>query len=189
MTKMRDRRHVDKESFDTLLGWLHPDRELAAKKYEDIRHRLITIFACRGCAEAEDLADETFDRVTRKVCEVTENYVGDPALYFYGVARNIHLEYTRKLFNRPASPPPPQRVEEEQEPEYECLEECMGKLPREDREMVLQYYKEDKRAKIEHRKQLAAQLGIAINALRIRAYKVRLTLQKCVQECVAGRSA
>jgi DNA-directed RNA polymerase specialized sigma24 family protein len=189
---MRNRRHVDKELFDKLLGWLHTDRELAAQKYEDIRRRLITIFTYRGCAEAEDLADETFDRVTRKVCEVAETYVGDPALYFYGVGHNVHLEYMRKQFSRPAPPPPPPPLqggeEEESEPEYGCLEECMQRLARGDRELVLQYYKEDKRAKIEHRKKLAAQLGIAINALRIRAFKIRQILQTCVQECVTGSS-
>lgn len=188
---MRDRRHVDKESFDRLLGWLNNDRELAARKYEEIRRRLITIFTCRGCAEAEDLADETFDRIARKVCDVAETYVGDPALYFYGVAHNVHLEYARRQFSRPSPPPPAPRAAEEEEDEsereYECLEECMLRLAGEDRELVLQYYEEEKRAKIEHRKQLAARLGIAINALRIRAFKIRQTLQKCVQECVAGR--
>lgn len=188
MTKMHKRRPVDQESFDKLLGWLHADRELAAQKYEDIRRRLITIFMCRGCGEPEDLADETFDRVTRKVCEVSERYVGDPALYFYGVAHNVHLEYVRSRFSRPAPPPPPQQGgDEEPEREYECLEECMLRLPSRDRELVLQYYKEDKRAKIDHRKQLAARLGIAINALRIRAFKIRQTLQRCVQECVASK--
>ena len=188
MTKMPKRRLVDKDSFDRLLVWLHTDRELAAQKYEEIRRRLITIFTYRGCAEAEDLADETFDRVTGKVCEVAGTYVGDPALYFYGVAHNVHLEYMRGQFRRPSPPPPPTGgEEEEEEPEYECLEQCMQRLASGDRELVLQYYQEDKRAKIEHRKQLAARLGIAINALRIRAFKIRQALQRCVQECVAER--
>lgn len=187
---MRKPRLVDQDSFDKLLIWLHTDRELAARKYEDIRRRLITIFTYRGCAEAEDLADETFDRVTCKVREVAETYVGDPALYFYGVAYNVHMEYTRSRFSRPSPPPPPppDEAEQESEPAYECLEECMQRLARGDRELVLQYYQEDKRAKIENRKQLAARLGIALNALRIRAFKIRQALQKCVLECVAGRS-
>ena len=186
---MRKRHSVDKDSFDKLLGWLNTDRELAAQKYEEIRRRLITIFTYRGCAEAEDLADETFDRVARKVCEIAETYVGDPASYFYGVAHNVHLEYMRGMFRRPAPPPPPSVYEEEEpEPEYGCLEECMQRLADGDRELVLQYYQEDKRAKIEHRKKLAAQLGIAINALRIRAFKIRQTLQRCVRECVSGGS-
>jgi RNA polymerase sigma factor (sigma-70 family) len=186
---MGNGRHLDQESFDTLLGWLNQDRELAARKYEEIRRRLIKIFTCRGCVEAEDLADETFDRVTRKAREVARTYVGDPALYFYGVAHNVHLEHLRGKFRRPLPAIEPQVRVEESEPEYECLEECLRRLTRDDRELVLQYYQEEKRAKIENRKHLARQLGIAINALRIRAYKIRVILQQCVQECVTKRAS
>jgi RNA polymerase sigma factor (sigma-70 family) len=184
LTKMRDRRHVDKESFDTLLGWLHPDRELAAKKYEDIRRRLITIFTCRGCAEAEDLADETFDRVTRKVCEVAVDYVGDPALYFYGVARKVHLEYTRKRQATHTLAPPPEPDSEETEEEYGCLERCMEGLTQDNRQLVLKYYQDERQMKIDHRRELAHQFGIGMNALRLRVFRIRAVLQKCVLECL-----
>jgi len=185
---MEHGQHLDKESFDKLLNWLNPERERAAVKYEEIRRRLITIFTCRGCTEPEDLADETFDRIMRKIEEVTPTYVGDPALYFYGVAHNIHLEHLRKRYRPVPAPPPPPQVAEA-EPEYECLEHCMQRLMQAERELVLQYYQEEKRAKIEHRRRLAARLGIALNALRIRAYRIRATLQKCVQECVVSRAA
>lgn len=175
-------------SFELLLGWLNPDRELAAAKYEEIRRRLITIFTCRACAEAEDLADETFDRVMRRVPEISGSYVGDPALYFYGVAQKIHLEYLRKK-KRPLPPAPPRPAEEEPEPAFECLEGCMQKLPPNERELLLQYYREEKRAKIEHRKRLAESLGIGLNALRIRACRIRAVIQKCVQDCLLEQAS
>lgn len=189
LSRTEKRWRVDQATFDQLLGWLNPEREQAAARYEEIRRRLITIFTCRGCPEAEDLADETFDRVARKVQEIAPTYVGDPAHYFYGVAHNVHLEYLRKQFRPgPPPPPPPAQVEDEATPAYECLEKCMQKLAAAERELVLQYYQEEKRAKIEHRKLLAKRLGIALNALRIRAYRTRAALQKCVQECVAARA-
>ncbi|HKP37054.1 MAG TPA: hypothetical protein VJT71_09355, partial [Pyrinomonadaceae bacterium] len=55
------------EDFDRLLAWLDADRERAGVIYEKIRWRLITIFAARNCVTPEDLADETLDRVARKV--------------------------------------------------------------------------------------------------------------------------
>ena len=61
---------LTKEAFDALLGWLDPNREVAGQKYEVIRRRLITIFSCRGCAEAEDLADETINRVASKLSAI-----------------------------------------------------------------------------------------------------------------------
>ena len=58
---------LTKEEFDELLSWLDTDPDRAGEKYEAIRHRLITIFLNRQCYEAEDLADETINRVAKKV--------------------------------------------------------------------------------------------------------------------------
>ena len=89
---------LSKDLFDALLVWLDPDRELAACKYEEIRSRLIRIFKSRGSPVAEDLADETFDRVARKLDEIAGSFSGDPALYFYGVGHRHHFLLLR-FFN------------------------------------------------------------------------------------------
>ena len=65
----------------------------------------------------------------------------------------------------------------------------MQQLPPANRELVLKYYHEEKRAKIEHRQKLAEQLGIAVNALRIRAHRIRHTLEECVRNCVQEATA
>ncbi len=170
------------------LIWLNPDPNQAGEKYEEIRRRLIKIFACRGCNCAEDLADETINRVARKVSEIAETYVGDPALYFYGVAHYVHHEFLRK---KPDPQPPPPLADESSrtEEEYECLEQCMESLPARSKELFLQYSQEEKGAKIEHRKQLAQQLGIPLNALRIRACRIRAHLQACVLECLKNKAS
>lgn len=169
-------------AFDSLLAWLDADREQAGRKYENIRQRLIKIFTCRGRPDAEELADETINRVTLKAPEVAKEYVGDPALYFYGVAQKIYLESVRK--RPPAVAPAVSASSDEIEREYECLERCLARLSPGGRELVLEYYQNDKRAKIDHRKQLAQKFGIAQNALRIRAHRIRATLQQCVEECL-----
>src|SRR5215831_14124821 len=171
------------EAFDRLLLWLNPDREQAGRKYEEIRRKLITILTCRGCTCPEDLTDETMNRVTRKVPEIVDNYVGDPSLYFYGVAHKVHLEWIRRS-GRTLVPPPVPDPLEETEQEYECLEQCMERLTSKSRELVLEYYQEERKAKIDRRKQLADRLGIGVNALRIRAHRIRANLQECVFECV-----
>jgi RNA polymerase sigma factor (sigma-70 family) len=181
--------NLTEESFELLLEWLDSDRDQAGEKYERIRLRLIKIFTCRGCCEADDLADETMNRVAARLGEIVQTYSGDPALYFYGVAQKVHLEYMRKKATHYKSSDMEQSVRvadaaTEIEEEYACLERCMQRLPRKDRQLVLEYYQEDKRAKIDHRKQLADQLGIAVNALRIRAHRIRLQLQECVQHCL-----
>ena len=181
------KRVLTQDEFDRLLAWLDPDREQAGRRYEEIRRKLIRLFACRGCPEGEDLADETINRVARKVIEIAENWSGDQALYFYAVAHKVHLEYLRKK-PTPVLPPPP-RPSEEVEREHACLEQCMQHLPAGNRELVLQYYQKQKKAKIEHRESLAQQLGITLNALRIRACRIRETLFLCVQDCLAQQAA
>jgi DNA-directed RNA polymerase specialized sigma24 family protein len=169
---MNRERAITQEAFDGLLEWLDRDRERAGAKYEEIRRRLVKIFACRGCHEAEELADETINRVTLKAREVAPQYVGDPSLYFYAVANRVRLEYLRR---RPAAAPdPPPRPTEEREREHACLEECFARLAPEQREMIVEYYREDRgAAKVERRRRLAERLGVALNALRIRAHRVR----------------
>ena len=177
---------LTEEAFGRLLAWLGPGREDAGRRYEEIRRSLIHIFTCRGCPEAEQLADQTIDRVAKKVHQLADSYVGDPALYFYGVAHKVHLEYLRK---RPARPvPPPAAHEENIEEEFWCLEHCMESLTPDNRWLVLEYYRDEKRVKIDHRKELARKLGIAMNALRIRAFRIRLALQECVNDCLARRA-
>lgn len=172
---------LTQEAFDSLLGWLAPDRERAAKRYEEIRRRLIRFFVGRKCADADDLADETLNRVARKVQEGLV-YVGDTAPYFYGVAHNVYLEYVRK---KPAvPPPPPPRPSAEVEREHACLDQCLQTLPDRSRELIREFYQEEKRAKIEHRKRLAARLGITTNALCIKAHRIRVALLECVQQCL-----
>jgi RNA polymerase sigma factor (sigma-70 family) len=188
---MKRERILTQEIFESLLTWLDADRELAGKRYEDIRARLIKIFTSRGCNVPEDLADETIDRVTGKVQELAATYEGDPSLYFYGVAHNVYLEHCRK---KPTVPVPsalaiPEPDEDELEQEFQCLESCMQGLTPDNRQLVLQYYREEKQARINSRKLLADQLGIALNALRIRAFRIRATLQKCVRSCMTQRVA
>jgi RNA polymerase sigma factor (sigma-70 family) len=180
---------LTQEAFDALLAWLDPNRDAAAQKYESIRTRLIKIFSCRGCLEAEDLADETINRVTSKLADIQASFTGDPARYFYAVAKKILLEYSRR---RPAPSLPEPTIDFEEfdaESEYECLDRCIGKLTPENRDLVLSYYQEEKHAKIAHRKQLAASLGIAVNALRIRAHRIRTELEQCVKQCLQETAA
>ena len=176
---------LSQDSFDELLAWLNPDRDKAGKIYEDIRQRLIKIFTYRGSPIAEDLADETINRVAKKVHEIRSTYVGDPSLYFHGVARYVYLEYVKK---RP-DPLPPVLVSEPEESqdselEYTCLERCISHLTPNNRELVLEYFQDEKRARIDRRKELTERLDISLNALRIRAHRVCASLKKCMRECL-----
>lgn len=177
---------LSQESFDLLLAWLSPDREQAGQRYEEIRTRLIKIYTTRGCWDADELADETINRVARKLVEVKDSYTGDPALFFYGFVNHIYLEYLRR---KPAPIPPSMpRMSEEDEARFRCLEECFEKLDSETRDLVLEYYRGEKTAKINHRREFADRLGIAPNALRLRAFRARAMILKCIERCLARKN-
>jgi DNA-directed RNA polymerase specialized sigma24 family protein len=179
---------VSREAFDQMLAWLDSDRERAGRKYEEIRCGLIKIFVCQGCSDPEGLADETIDRVIHKVPEIAPNYAGNPALYFSGVARYILLEYKNRIAQlRLLSATPTKQIEEDDEDierEYECLDRCIERLTPVNRELILEYYREEKRAMIENRKRLAEKMGVTLNALRVRVDRVRNGLEKCVANCL-----
>ena len=167
-----------------LLGWLSSDRDLAAEKYEKIRTRLIKIFACHGSSEPEGLADETIDRVVSKIEWLIENYVGDPTLYFCGVARNVIKEDLRDRV-KPELPPPDDGSQEDEETrDYDCLDQCMQKQSRHNQHLVVSYYEEEGHAKIIHRSKLAEELGITLRALRLRVFHIRSQLRACMEICL-----
>jgi DNA-directed RNA polymerase specialized sigma24 family protein len=170
---------TDNEAFEKLLNWLDPDRQKAGEKYRMLHLRLTRIFAAKGCCQAEDLADETFNVIARKIDWLIENYVGDPALYFFGVAKKIYKP-PRPI---PHAPPAPNNTEIEHR--CSCLEECLNHvISAAERESVLRYHQKDKGEKIRERKELAKELGISLNALRIRIWHIHAKLRPCVQQCV-----
>ena len=173
---------LSKEAFDALLAWLDSDRDQAALKYEKIRRDLIKMFTDRRCLEPEDLADETINRVTSKLKEIKKTFTGDPARYFFGVARMILMEHLRRKL--PQGLPLPQADPNQIELEYNCLERCIERLSKEDRDLLLRYYSGDGHKETELRRALAEELKIAPNALRIRVYRIRQALKECVEKCV-----
>lgn len=181
---------LTQESFETLLVWLNPDRERAAEKYEEIRQSLIKIFTWRGVTDAEGLADETINRVTQKIQDLRGTYSGDPALYFYGVAKKILLESRRTpkqmvpLDKDQLSYLSTADESDTSNKVYDCLHKCLAELSPANRENFLNYYSVKKQEKINHRKVLAAELGIEVNALRVRMHRIRSALEHCIEACL-----
>jgi|SRR5215213_2651064 len=180
------------DNFDALLTWLDPDREKAGRKYEEIRHSLIVIFEWRGGYDAEDLADETITRVLSKVPEIVNNYEGDPALYFYAVAKRLAYEVSRRQQARVEIEDPEKlrapKVNDERndrETEHECLDKCLAQLSPADRELILLYYQQDQ-PKISYRRELTRRYRLEPNALRVRVHRIRAMLHACMNNCLGN---
>lgn len=184
------------EGFDDLLAWLNTDREQASSIYLNLRQSLLRIFAWNRCTDPEGMTDETFDRVARQAHTLRETYVGNPKRFFYAVANNLIKEYQKKIKSyisiegiEIAEDPPQELEEETSERRIECLSKCLQKLPKEKRELILDYYAKEKRAKSIHRAAMARQLGVSIQALRVRMLRLRGGLEECIELCLDEFSA
>ena len=175
------------DSFDALLSWLdRHDREAAGRTYESIRTGLVQILIAKGFSNAEDLADEVIERVTRRVPDIAPTYEGRPANYFHGVLRNIIKEQwdVREIATDDFSFTviKPEKTNEA----YDCLKKCLTFLSQDKRELILDYYVYAGSEKIRGHNEIANELGISENALRIRAFRIRSTLEKCVYQCLSA---
>lgn len=178
------------QNFDEMLAWLDPDREVAAQLYLQLREDLANLFKWRGCFDPESLVDEVFERVGKKIPEVRPNYQGDPRRYFRAVANNLVKESLKKARNQVSLedvdlPQPITTKGDEDEADIEeCLQTCLQNLSAENRKLILDYYAKEKQAKIDHRSELAQQLKTSVQTLRVRVYRVRLSLQECIEQCL-----
>jgi RNA polymerase sigma factor (sigma-70 family) len=182
MSPAKKLRTLEQADFDRLLQWLDSNQEHAGEAYEKIRRRLIAILASRGCHCPEELADETIDRVARRVIDIRDTYVGDRSAYFLGVMNNVHHEYLK----RPQLPRSSEPVEqtEVRERVHLCLDRCLEKLSPHARQIIERYYAENRRAKITLRRRIADELGISAGNLRLRALRIREKLQVCINNCL-----
>jgi DNA-directed RNA polymerase specialized sigma24 family protein len=180
---------VEIEAFDRLLASLGPDRETAGRRYLEIRANLVRLFEWRGCATPEEYADEAMNRCARKLGDGVE--IQDVGSYAVGVARMLVLEMNRARAKAPLSlekaPEPytlPVEPVDDSEAGVNCLRCCLAKLSPENRDLILLYYQGDKGDKIENRKALSQRFGVPAGTLRMRALRLRESLQSCAQDCI-----
>lgn len=179
-------------AFDGFLATLDINRDTAGEKYEHIRLKLLKYFQWSGSDVPDIDADETINRVMRRIYEGQDvhNLLG----YIYGVAKLVHAESVKRRNRKQVLDEGllielPSRVESEVANYQECMERCLGSLNDEDREVITEYYRYNKAKKIDCRKRLAAKLGISVNTLRVKMHRQRTKLELCVEKCMARSGA
>ena len=198
----KKRWELTSDAFEQLLKWLDEGQDSGGQRYLEIRRRLVSFFDRKNCLSPDDLVDETLNRVARRLKEEGAINSATPAQYFYIVARFVFLEYLRRsetgtvrpgdisLLDAPSVKVAPdseaQTSLKEKEKLFDCLERCLDRLEPENRELILHYYRGEQRAKIENRRALAERWGLTINALSIRACRVRSRLEVCLNECAGA---
>ncbi|HEV7397336.1 MAG TPA: hypothetical protein VGN86_12565 [Pyrinomonadaceae bacterium] len=176
------------EAFEKLLASFSQNREEAVRGYELARSKLIRYFERRAVASPEHFADEALDRAMRRIDEGKQ--ISNLMAYLYKIASNIHLEILdqeekkRRALNELPTSIPSSTIDDEDNPKQNCFDKCLERLPEKERSLILDYYQEEGHAKIEHHKEMAARLGIPLNALRIRVHRIRVRLEECIRACL-----
>lgn len=183
-------RSLTGDSLKKLLDCFDTDHNRAGEKYEELRRALIRFYHGRGIFFAEECADEVFDRVCRRLQEGVE--IKNIYSYCYEVARLILLEQLKSHDNRKVP------LEEsalgtminqdddsaETERMLQCLDRCLQQLPPESRSLIIEYYQDYKRDRIDRRKAMAKRLGLRRDALANRAQRLREKLEQCILNCL-----
>ena len=134
------------------------------------------------------------NRLARKIDEGEEIEKNVYAISL-GIARFVLLETFKRPDNRRMEmkelttvAAPLERWEEDDDLWVDCLRECLRGVSEENRELIIEYYQDEGRARIDERKMMAASLGISLNALFARAKRTRDKLEDCVMRCVKRKS-
>ncbi|HST53773.1 MAG TPA: hypothetical protein VLJ61_17325 [Pyrinomonadaceae bacterium] len=189
-------------AFQRLLDWLDEGVSSDGQKYLEMQRRLASYFDRKDCALPDELADETLNRVARRLEEEGGVIESDaPARYCYIVARFVFMEHLREARRNGQAPlddaraqaravhaSPPGETDEKEfaEKRLNCLEQCMEELKPPNRTLILRYYTGRQRIKIENRRALAEELSLTMNALSIRACRIREKLEACVRRCAGA---
>jgi DNA-directed RNA polymerase specialized sigma24 family protein len=175
------------DAFERLLSTLAPERDSAAVKYEHLRQRTIGLLSWWGASKPEELADETFDRVARKLAEGAPIPPESLGAFVRGVARRVFYESGRERFapltgREEASP----LQSSDLEAASECLDTCLGSLAAADRTLLIRYYGAGPTADL--RRRMADELQISMTALRIRTHRLRASLERCLTACLGRKN-
>lgn len=182
---VRQKWTLNQDAFDKLLISLGGDRETGSEKYLEVRGNLTRFFEWRGCSFPEDHADETINRMAKKVAEGEQ--IQNPSGYAMGVARLLLLEIIKgrqreqSALEEIGAAGEAYVESDDSESRLTCLRSCLETLSADNR---LQYYQGEKGEKIRNRKKLIERLGIPVNTLRMRALRLRERLQVCVEDCL-----
>jgi DNA-directed RNA polymerase specialized sigma24 family protein len=192
---LREEEGLTQLAFSRLLEWLDDGVDSQGETYLEMRRRLVMYFDRRNRLSADELADETLNRIGRTL-EKTTITIRPPARYCYVVAKFVLLEDFRRERQHVALDESRgetsaigarlARVDDGMaltERRLECLDRCLDELKPEQRELVVDYYRDTRRQKIERRREIAKRLGISMNALGIRACRIRSALETCVETC------
>jgi hypothetical protein len=181
----------DDESFHKVLDFLNPDRNRAWEDYDRMHKKLVRYFEGHGCWCAEELADRTFDRLSKIEDERLRSIPPSERTRFtFGVAKNILHEWRDEVKGQQLPPAPIEQLAhaESEVPQQQIYDVCKEKLPDGDQSLFNRYYQsisaEDSRKLKDIRTALAKQANISKAALASKILKIKRKIESCCHCCM-----
>ena len=184
-------------SFDNFLLYLDSDRERAGERYSRLQQALINFFAWRNSLDPESRAAETLDILSKQITEGRQ--IDNIETYSIGVARKVLLkEHDSREANQVSldelqadydlrlSVQANQDVADQEENQRlydECLTACLRQLSESDRLLISMYAAARGHDK-DNREKLAREVGLSLQALRVRINRIRGVLRECLRKCL-----
>jgi RNA polymerase sigma-70 factor (ECF subfamily) len=165
--------HHGHHGFEALL-----DSVGGASAYLKLRAKLVAYGARRWRGSADDVADEALARIEAQLAGGAP--VRDVTRYAFGVAKRVALEAVRRWRREHGRGECPDAIALERDGEERDPACVLARLPADDRALLVRYGA----ARGAARRALADELGINVNALRIRVHRARRRLRT-----LSGRDA
>lgn len=187
---MKHHDNLTEHDFDALLAIFSPDRDEAGEHYERIRSGLVRFFQFKGCADPEQLTDETINRVAAKIDSFDRTRNERPVAYFYGFASKVLLEYRRiakrefSIADADFSIDAADEESDEREIESECLQKCLQQLPTAEKNLIVEYYSCEGQARMKLRKKMSERNGCSAGSLHTKVFRLRAGLRTCIGNCL-----
>jgi DNA-directed RNA polymerase specialized sigma24 family protein len=175
---------AERAGWDRLLELFPGDAAAKAAAFGRLRDRLVSFFRWKGGRAPDELADEVLARIATKLD--TGERVDDLRAYALGVARLVYLESVKSdVREREALAQAPTHAEDPPDELLAALEECLRAMAPDDATLVREYLEGSGQARIDARAALAKRLETSLNALRIRAFRLRERLEACVRKGIS----
>jgi DNA-directed RNA polymerase specialized sigma24 family protein len=194
---LREESELSQFVFERFLKWLDAGTESNGERYLEMRRRLVSYFDRRNRPAPNELADETLNRVARTLGESGVIATRPPARFCYTMARFVLLEDIRRELRHADLDEPRLKIDQQsvltetedvtlREHRLDQLDRCLDHLKPDQRALIVDYYRDTGRQKVECRREQARRLGISMNALAIRACRIRDALVTCLESRTAG---
>jgi hypothetical protein len=188
---------------DKLLRLFDTDQVVAGEELLRCREMLVRRFAAEHCYDADNLANQTIERVVADLEKNPQRVITNIWSFISGVARNIVHEIHRSPVLKevplddisPMQEPRTTPLDElligiaEQDNLHACLNECLEEFDAPNRQLLVSYYDAGDGEKLKQtRVRLADSLRLTSARLKKLAFNLRQKLEACIKNCLALRN-